>query len=103
MSVPLHGPDGTDIFRRHGILEPEQVIAAERPRQFDNRLDPVIPMAIDGKSDLRADGFPRGGYQRRHVLDLGPAEVAVVLIGLERGGHIDVEFEYAKAAAGHLP
>src|SRR5690242_11942978 len=72
-------------------------------RQLYRRLDIVIPMAVDSEPDLLAHSLARGGYQHRHVFDLGMAEAAIVFVGFVRRRNIDVKLQDAEAAFDHLP
>ena len=100
--IPLYSTDGANIFGRHGIFQPHQLILFDGARQIDRGLHAVVPMTIDGQSDLRAHSPARGGYERGHVFDLGCAEVAIILVGFVRRGNIDVKFQNAKTASHHF-
>src|SRR5579859_1347887 len=61
--VALYRADGANVFGRYWIFQPHQFVFFDGARQIDGGLHAVVPVAIDGQADLRADSGASGGNE----------------------------------------
>ena len=59
-----------DVFRRHGIFQPEQIERLQPLRQFDGVVDAELPVRVHRDHHFGADRFAHRAHHVNHPVQL---------------------------------